>query len=214
MNTNYLKECVEYALTSKNMSAASLEEAGMRVFYNQVMNTESVFAALGKGGIIMPVLKGAFVGAEDNEVTCVLLRANHVTKMISVFVPSCNEVKEFAKEEFLAAWRENNGQCHTAFADDEQTYRPDVLRYEKIVLPEDLTELCEKMAEYAHDMWATERQSEGWTYGKKRDDGKLQTPDMVPYAQLPDSERMYDRNLSMGTLKLLYALGYKIVLAE
>lgn len=58
-----------------------------------------------------------------------------------------------------------------------------------------------------------ERQSEGWTYGPKRDDEKLETPDMVPYAQLPESEKQYDRIMAEDTLKLLIALGYKITKA-
>lgn len=79
------------------------------------------------------------------------------------------------------------------------------------VLPPDMDELCEAIAENAHDTWALERQSEGWTYGPVRDDEALETPDMVPYSELPDSERQYDRVMAFDTLKLLVALGYKIV---
>jgi hypothetical protein len=61
--------------------------------------------------------------------------------------------------------------------------------------------------------YSRERQSEGWTLGPKRDDAKLETPDMVPYADLADSERQYDRVMAEDTLKLFMALGYKIVKA-
>jgi hypothetical protein len=39
----------------------------------------------------------------------------------------------------------------------------------------------------------------------------LETPDMVPYSQLPESEKQYDRVMADDTLKLLIALGYRIV---
>ena len=77
-------------------------------------------------------------------------------------------------------------------------------------MPESFDELREAIAENAHDMWALERQSEGWTFGSQRDDNKLETPDMVPYAQLPESEKQYDRLMAVDTLKLLTALGDKI----
>ena len=77
-------------------------------------------------------------------------------------------------------------------------------------MPDSFEELREAVAENAHDMWALERQSEGWTFGSKRDDSKLETPDMVPYSQLPESEKQYDRLMAEDTLKLLLALGYKI----
>ena len=38
----------------------------------------------------------------------------------------------------------------------------------------------------------------------------LKAPDMVPYTQLPESEKQYDRIMAEDTLKLLTALGYKI----
>ena len=34
---------------------------------------------------------------------------------------------------------------------------------------------------------------------------------MVPYAQLPESEKQYDRIMAEDTLKLLIALGYEMV---
>ena len=52
--------------------------------------------------------------------------------------------------------------------------------------------------------------SEGWTYGEKRDDEKKTTPCLVPYDELADSEKEYDRATALSTLKLIVALGYRI----
>lgn len=89
-------------------------------------------------------------------------------------------------------------------------YEPKPLDTEEIVLSDDLRDLTEKIAENVHDVWAVGRISEGWTYGEKRDDALKQTPCLVPYSDLPESEKAYDRNTAINTLKLVIALGYKI----
>ncbi|MBR5858920.1 MAG: Ryanodine receptor Ryr [Clostridia bacterium] len=80
----------------------------------------------------------------------------------------------------------------------------------KIKLPEELLALTEKIAENVHENWAAQRMSEGWTYGEKRDDAKKQTPCLVPYSELTESEKEYDRNTALESIKLIVALGYKI----
>jgi hypothetical protein len=70
--------------------------------------------------------------------------------------------------------------------------------------------LGEKIAENVHDVWAEGRVKEGWTYGETRNDELKQHPCLVPYGDLSDSEKEYDRNTAMETLKLIMKLGYKI----
>lgn len=89
-------------------------------------------------------------------------------------------------------------------------YIPEPVDTSHIVLPEELVELTEKIAENVHEIWAQGRIAEGWTYGEARDNEKKTTPCMVPYSELPESEKVYDRNTALGTLKLIMALGYKI----
>ena len=89
-------------------------------------------------------------------------------------------------------------ECTTAFVNDG-TYTPKLLDLTYVELPDGLDELLEAMAENAHDMWARERQSEGWTYGPERNDQLLETPDMVPYARLAESEKQYDRIMAADT---------------
>lgn len=72
-------------------------------------------------------------------------------------------------------------------------------------------ELAEKMAENVHDVWAVTRINQGWTYGPERDDNSKRHPCLVPYNQLNESEKVYDRNTSIETLKFIMANGFHIV---
>lgn len=53
--------------------------------------------------------------------------------------------------------------------------------------------------------------AEGWTFGPQRDDPAKKHPCLVPYADLPESEKDYDRKAALGTLRAILALGYGIV---
>jgi hypothetical protein len=89
-------------------------------------------------------------------------------------------------------------------------YHPRPIDTSAVIPPADLLELRERLAENTHDIWAQRRLAEGWTYGPRRDDAKREHPDLVSYADLPDSERQYDRDVAMETLKAIIALGYRI----
>jgi RyR domain len=73
-----------------------------------------------------------------------------------------------------------------------------------------LKPLLEDLARNAHEIWAQKRLQDGWTYGAQRDDVKRTHPSLVPYEQLPESEKEYDRVLVNETLKTILALGYHI----
>ncbi|MBP8954402.1 MAG: Ryanodine receptor Ryr [Armatimonadetes bacterium] len=89
-------------------------------------------------------------------------------------------------------------------------YEPKPLDTSSIVLPEDLEALTEYLAENAHDTWAAQRLADGWSYGPARDDARKLHPCLVPYSELPESEKEYDRNTAMQTIKAILALGYRI----
>lgn len=89
-------------------------------------------------------------------------------------------------------------------------YIPRPVDTASVNLPTDLLELTEKIAENVHEIWAAGRIQEGWVYGAERNDREKTTPCLVPYDQLPESEKEYDRKTAMETLKLIVALGYKI----
>lgn len=89
-------------------------------------------------------------------------------------------------------------------------YEPKPIDTRTVELPGSITELIERLAENSHDIWAQQRMADGWTYGPQRDDAKKQHPDLVPYDQLPESEKVYDRQMATGTIKAILALGYRI----
>ena len=89
-------------------------------------------------------------------------------------------------------------------------YTPKPVDTSGVKLPEHLLELTEKIAENVHENWSLGRMKEGWICGETRDDKEKTTPCLVPYDQLSDSEKEYDRNTALETLKLIVALGYKI----
>lgn len=93
-------------------------------------------------------------------------------------------------------------------------YTPKPIDTKDIKLPEELLALTEKIAENVHDVWAQGRISEGWTFGEVKDPEKKTTPFLVPYEELADSEKDYDRNTALETLKLIVKLGYSIKKAE
>ncbi|MEK7408111.1 MAG: RyR domain-containing protein [Acidobacteriota bacterium] len=90
------------------------------------------------------------------------------------------------------------------------TYKPRPIDTSEVALPEELLALTERLAESAHDHWAQRRLAEGWTYGPRRDDAAKHHPDLVPYRELPESEKEYDRRAALETLKAILALGYRI----
>lgn len=90
------------------------------------------------------------------------------------------------------------------------TYTPSPIDTTQIVLPTDVVGLTEQLAENAHDVWAAQRIAQGWTYGAKRDDARKQHPCLVHYADLPESEKEYDRATAIQTLKVILSLGYAI----
>ena len=90
-------------------------------------------------------------------------------------------------------------------------YQPKPVDTTGIVLPEELLQLTELIAENVHEVWSAGRIAEGWTYGEKKDDVLKTTPLLIPYRDLPESEKEYDRRTAFETLKLIVKLGYRIV---
>ena len=89
-------------------------------------------------------------------------------------------------------------------------YQPKPIDTTAVELPPDLADLTELLAENAHDHWAAQRLAAGWTCGPERNDQAKTHPDLVPYGELPESEKEYDRKTAMETLRAILALGYRI----
>lgn len=89
-------------------------------------------------------------------------------------------------------------------------YKPKPIDTKDIVLPTELNNLIEEMSKNVHEVWAETRISQGWTYGEERNDAEKKHPCLVPYEELPEEEKEYDRNTSIETIKLILKLGFKI----
>ena len=89
-------------------------------------------------------------------------------------------------------------------------YKPKPIDTDTIVLSDDLNVLIEELAKNVHEVWAKSRVEQGWTYGEVKDSIKKTTPCLVPYEELSEVEKDYDRNTAKETLKCLVKLGYKI----
>ena len=90
-------------------------------------------------------------------------------------------------------------------------YKTQPIDTSDVKLNRSLQSLMEELARHNHDIWAMQRMAEGWTYGSRRDDKKKTHPDLVDYADLPESEKQYDRNTASETLKCIIKLGYAIL---
>ena len=92
----------------------------------------------------------------------------------------------------------------------KKNYVPQPMDTSDILLPEELNEVIEQIAKNVHEVWAQNRMEQGWTYGNKRSDNLKQHPCLIPYEELPEVEKAYDRDTALGTLKLISKLGFKI----
>ncbi len=92
----------------------------------------------------------------------------------------------------------------------KKEYKPQPLDTADVELGEELEELIEQMAKNVHEVWAQTRMNQGWVYGEERNDALKHHPCLVAYEELPESEREYDRNTALETLKLICKLGFKI----
>lgn len=92
----------------------------------------------------------------------------------------------------------------------KETYTPTPIDTSDVKLDGGILELCELIAKNTHDVWSLGRINEGWTYGEARNDEKKHHPCLIPYEELSESEKEYDRSTAMEALKLIVKLGYRI----
>ena len=91
------------------------------------------------------------------------------------------------------------------------TYSPNPVDTSDVELSQELLTLAEQLAQNVHEVWSQTRIAQGWTWGPERNDALKQHPCLVPYDQLSEEEKVFDRNTSQETLRLITKLGYKIV---
>ncbi len=89
-------------------------------------------------------------------------------------------------------------------------YTPTPINTSNVELSNEILELSEKLAENVHEVWATGRIADGWSYGEVRDDERKLHPCIVPYNELSEIEKEYDRRTSQETLKFILAQGFEV----
>ena len=202
-----------------------LEEQGLVVMRRYESSVDDIIEALNLGqNVIVAVDGGELLGDRTYEIaediflgkipdhTVVVLSVDADAKSVTIYDPNSPNPKDiYPLAQFEDAWNDSKNYMVTIATNDMKTYIPRPIDLSDVELTDELNELREAIAENAHDVWAAERQAQGWTYGAKRDDQKKETPCMVAYSQLPESEKTFDREMAMNTLKLLTKLGYDIV---
>ncbi len=93
----------------------------------------------------------------------------------------------------------------------QRDYIPSMVDTSSVNVPKALIDLSEKIAKNTHEVWSAGRIADGWTWGPKRDDQLKQHPCLVPYEDLSEEEKEYDRRTSMETIKLILSFGYQII---
>jgi hypothetical protein len=102
--------------------------------------------------------------------------------------------------------RESNPQKET----QPLTYRPAPVDTARVTLTRELLNLGEVLATNVHEVWSQQRLAEGWRYGLERNDARKEHPDLLPYEQLTEGEKEYDRSTAIGVIRLILVLGYRI----
>lgn len=94
------------------------------------------------------------------------------------------------------------------------TYIPKPIDTSQVELPAEILKLAELLAKNTHEVWAKRRMAQGWTWGRSRDDVRKEHPSLIPYEELSESEKDYDRDTALECLRVICALGYGISMPQ
>lgn len=92
----------------------------------------------------------------------------------------------------------------------KQSYVPHPIDTGSVAVPPELAALGEQLARNTHEVWAYHRLREGWTWGESLDPEAKKHPNLVPYEELSEADKDYDRRTSMEAVKMMLALGYRL----
>lgn len=204
------------------------ENMGLQVKRHYMGTITDIEQAINEGRYVIVALDGGELlnnnTEEETEDLRIGEKADHavvvtsycsIRQTITVYDPnSLSHTNTYSIKQFTDAWNDSKNYIITITPNNMKTYNPNPIDLSDVALPEDLKELREAIAENAHDIWAIDRQEEGWTYGPVRDEYKKETPCMVPYSKLPEKEKEYDRKMAMRTIKLMMKLGYDLIKRE
>lgn len=92
----------------------------------------------------------------------------------------------------------------------DKKYNPSPILFNKDSFSKEINQLIELLAENVHEQWSAGKIKDGWKYGKRHNDRLKEHPSIVPYQELSELEKEYDRNTVIATLSLLVANGYDL----
>lgn len=203
------------------------EYYGLTVNKRAPADLDSILQAIDSGEqVIVAVDGGELIGNPAEEIAedvlaggvadhcVVVLSVSSQENSITLYDPAFGVIPlTVSMNVFLDAWNDSNNYMVVIKRKDMQqkTYTPHPVDLGDIELTPQLEQLREAIAENAHEVWAAGRIKEGWTYGPERDDKLKKHPDLIPYSELPDGEKQYDRETAMNTIKLVIKLGYDLV---
>jgi voltage-gated potassium channel Kch len=72
-------------------------------------------------------------------------------------------------------------------------------------------EEVESLAEMEHERWCAERRAEGWSYAAQRDDARHHSPYLLPWAELPESVKDWNRATARGLPDFVARAGFAVV---
>ena len=195
-----------------------LEKNNLPVSRRYNSTIEEVVRLLSAGNQLIAVVDDTLLGNAQSSAN---QHPNHAVAISSIsvetdeiilFNPNTDEeLTKYSISSFMEAWKQSNNYLVVINTTDRFIYEPSPIGLDDVELSEDLSELQEAIAENAHEIWAKNRRDQGWSYGPERNDQKKETPDMIPYCNLPETEKLYDREMAMQTLKLVKKLGFEIV---
>lgn len=93
-------------------------------------------------------------------------------------------------------------------------YVPSPIHTEHIALSDEMKEVIRRLSQNTHEVWSSQRQREGWRYGRERDDRQKLHPCLVAYEELDETERSYDQEIVEQVIKGLMVLGYEITRSQ
>lgn len=71
-------------------------------------------------------------------------------------------------------------------------------------------ETLEILSKNVHNQWMAGRIAEGWKYGQQRNDERKEHPGIIPYENLSDEEKEYDRQTVIATIRGLVECGFEV----
>ena len=187
-----------------------LEKNGMSISRKYDCNIDEMDDLLkGKCRLIAVVDCGQLWSKESDGIFHAVVCENITDGIIRIYDPAVDGHGNYTVEEFVKSWNYSKNYLVIASACGLK-YNPHPIDVKDVELDEELMELTEAIAENAHEIWAAKRREEGWKYGPKRDDSLKEHPDMVPYSELAEGEKYYDRDMAMNTIRLVKKLGFNI----